>query len=72
MDIHIDDVFILHSSDGNDYKIVVVNINDFRPPDMKYAVDLYDKEGKHVSNDVFFIGDDFFEGNKSKISIIHD
>lgn len=56
--VKIDDKFILHSQDGNDYIIKIVNINFYREPDMKYALDVYDKNGISISNDVMFCGDE--------------
>jgi len=45
------DKLILHSVDGNDYEIEIVNVNPYRPPDMIYAVDIY-IDG-HLQNDDF-------------------
>lgn len=51
------DKFILHSANGMDYKIEIVNVNDYREPSMRYACDVTDGNG--VSNDdVVFCGDD--------------
>ena len=60
MEIKVGDKFILHSTDGNDYDIKVINVNLCREPDMKYALDVR-FNGEPISNDVFFKGDDFFE-----------
>lgn len=59
MDINVGDRFIWHSTSGIDYKIEIVNINDFREPDMRYALDVWDSDGKSLG-DVIFTGDDFF------------
>ena len=56
--VNVGDKFILHSQDGHDYAIEIVNINDFREPDMKYAFDAYDEKGNPISNDVLFCGDE--------------
>ena len=36
-EIKANDEFILHSSDGKDYKIVIYNVNHFRPPESVVA-----------------------------------
>lgn len=59
MGIKVGDKFILHSDNGADYKIEVVNINDFREPSMRYAVQAYDPYGEPCDR-LCFIGDDFF------------
>lgn len=56
--VKVGDKFILHSKDGHDYTIKIVNINRFREPDMKYALDVYDLNGNGISNDVVFCGDE--------------
>ena len=53
------DKFILHSSNGMDYKIEIVSVNDFRPPEERYGCDMYDGNGVYAG-DVLFFGDDFF------------
>ena len=58
------DKFILHSSNGLDYKGEVVNFNNFREPGMEYAIDI---EGY---DDVCFVGEDFFI--KNNLEIIDD
>lgn len=57
--INVGDEFVLHSKNGMDYKISVVNINDFREPSMKYAIDMEDGNGVQ-SPDVIFVGEEFF------------
>ena len=66
MDIKVDDKFVLHSANGKDYKITIVNVNDYRPPNQRYAVDVYNDQG-HYPGDIMFIGDDFFLDNKEKL-----
>jgi len=66
IDIKKDDKFILHSSDGNNYKILIYNINYYRPPEEVYAILLVDS---HI-DDLFFVGKDFFEKNKEKLERI--
>lgn len=60
--IKLNDEFILHSKNGMDYKIIVVNINDFREPSMKYGLDVWDGNGVYAG-DVLFVGDSFFSNN---------
>lgn len=62
--VKVGDKFILHSQDGHDYTMEIVNINEFREPDMKYALDVYDMNGRCISNDVLFCGDELL--NKCK------
>ena len=66
MDIKVGDTYIFHSSNGMDYKICVVNINEFREPSGKYGCDVYDGNGNYAG-DVMFLGDDFFESHKDKM-----
>lgn len=58
--IKLGDTFIFHSSNGMDYKIVIVSINDFREPSMKYGADIYD-ENENSVDDIMFFGDDFLD-----------
>ena len=51
------DKFILHSANGMDYKIEIVNVNYYREPSMWYACDVTDENGVS-SDDVIFCGDD--------------
>lgn len=43
-----------------DYIIEVININNFREPKMKYAIDIFDKQGQGLFKDLCFVGEDFF------------
>lgn len=56
--IKVGDKYILHSTNGMDYNIEVVNVNDFREPSLKYGVDVYDSNGTYAG-DVMFVGEDF-------------
>lgn len=60
MDIKVGDKFILHDSGGSDYLFEIININDFREPSMRYAVQAYDPYGEAFDR-LYFMGDDFFE-----------
>ena len=60
------DHYILHSEDGHDYDIKIINVNEYRPPDMLYAADVY-CNGKICYNDLEFLGDSFFESQKDKL-----
>ena len=51
------DKFILHSENG-DYYIDVVNVNNYREPDLKYAVDVCNEDGVYA-DDVMFVGENF-------------
>lgn len=52
------DKYILHSSNGMDYNIEIINVNNFREPSMKYGADIYDGNGVYAG-DVTFFGDEF-------------
>lgn len=54
----IGDKLVLHSRDGHDYKVEVVNVNDFRPPEERYGVDMWNDKGVYYG-DVYFCGEDF-------------
>lgn len=54
------DELILHSENGMDYKIVIVNINTLREPGMEYAVDMWDGNGVYAG-DVLFVGKEFLD-----------
>jgi len=73
--IKANDEFILHSSDGKDYKIIIYNVNHFRPPEFAIAFFLYDENGKLIpssdSDDVWFVGEGFFILNKGKIERVN-
>lgn len=66
MDIKKNDKFILHSSDGTDYRMEVININEYREPSAKYGLDVYNADGVYAG-DVMFFGDNFFEKNRDKL-----
>ncbi len=56
------DILYLDSENGMKYTIEVINVNDYREPSMKYAVDMIDGNGVRYSDaygDYYFCGDDF-------------
>lgn len=58
------DKYVLHSSNGMDYKVEVVNVNYCRPPEVFYACELIDGNGVsyyEAKSDWYFCGDDFLE-----------
>ena len=65
MNVKIGDELIFHSSNGEDYRIKIININEYRPPETKYAVDICNEIGKtwysDTVGDYYFCGDDFIE-----------
>ena len=67
--MNVGDKFILHSENGKDYTIEIVNVNECREPSLRYAADVWDDEVNYYG-DVIFFGDEFFEKNKSKIEKI--
>ena len=52
------DKFILHSSNGMDYSIEVINVSNFREPSMKYGLEVYDGNVVYAG-DVMFADDAF-------------
>ena len=58
MKVKVGDKFILHSKNGLDYDIDVVNVNMNRPSNEVYAIDMWFK-GQAVNDDVIFVGDEF-------------
>ncbi len=58
MGVKVGDRFILHSTNGLDYEIEIVNVNMYRPPDQIYAIDMW-LNGQEVYDDVIFVGDEF-------------
>lgn len=64
MEVKEDDILYLDSENGLTYQIEVVNINDYREPSMKYAIDLIDCNGVRYSEyygDITFVGQDFID-----------
>lgn len=57
--INVGDKYILHSSNGMNYIIKVINVNYCREPGMEYACDVVDGNG-NSPDDVVFCGDEFF------------
>lgn len=58
------DKLIFNSENGLKYDIEIININDFRPPEMKYAINLIDPDGNSyysAYNDYYFCGEDFIQ-----------
>ena len=71
-EIKVNDEFILHKDDAK-FKIIIYNVNYYRPPDMTFAVLVYDEDGTEIENpydDFFFIGEDFFINHKKEIERI--
>ena len=65
------DEFILHSSDGKNYKIVIYDVEPrYRPPEATIAFFLYDENGKIIKNnhdELWFVGEGFFILNEEKL-----
>ena len=61
MVVNVGDKFEFRSSDKTLYYIDVVNINTFREPDLRYAVDVYiNGEVVNDNGDVTFLPENFF------------
>ena len=58
------DKLTFHSDNGYDYQVIIENINNFRPDDMKYAVNIIDPNGisyYESYGDLYFCGDSFID-----------
>ena len=58
------DKFILHSENGKNYKVTVINVNYFREPSMVYALNIVAPDGAdfyETYGDWFFCGESFFK-----------
>lgn len=57
------DQFIFTDENDNDkYYITIVNVSDYREPDMKYAGEFYNLEGEHLNpDDLLFFGDELLK-----------
>ena len=64
-ELSVGDNFILHSSNGKDYDCIIYNINNCRPPEMKYALDVK-VDGKPLE-DFAFVSEQFFQINEDII-----
>lgn len=60
------DKYILHSANGKDYNIEIINVSDYRPPEMKYAINITG-ENDYTSADVLFCDDDFLNSTCEKV-----
>lgn len=65
MEIQKGDRFILHATNGVDYEIEILSVSDYRPPDMKYAMDIM-VDGRNIYSDIIFQGDDWFNHQNIK------
>ena len=59
MEIEKGDRFILYATNGIDYEIKILGVSNYRPPDMKYAMDVT-VDGRNIYSDVVFQGDNWF------------
>lgn len=57
---NVNDIYKLHSENGMDYKIRIVSVNNFRPPETKYGADVWDGNGVYAG-DVQFFGEELLE-----------
>ena len=64
--LKVNDLIILHSSNGKDYIVQICNINDFCEPNMKFATNTFVKYDDNIyhnylkeSGNFYFCGDDF-------------
>ena len=60
MKIEIGDKFLLRSANKLPYIIKIANASDYRPPEMRYAIDIFDGYGNPMNIDFEFVGDEFF------------
>lgn len=62
------DQFVFIDENGNDkYYITIVNVSDYREPDLKYAGEVYNLKGEHLNiQDLLFFGDKFLNRCKRR------
>ena len=56
----IGDKYIFHSTNGMDYYVKIINVSEYREPDRKYGLDIYDENGVYAG-DIMFFGDYFLD-----------
>ena len=64
MEIHKGDILYFDSDDGSTFTVKIISINDFRPPESKYAVDVINSYGTSYYDfydDYYFCGQDFID-----------
>lgn len=57
---NINDEFKFKSENGMTYKIIIININEWREPEARYGADVWDGNGNYAG-DVMFFGNDFLD-----------
>lgn len=57
--IEIGDIFLVPTDSGETYYLKTYNINDYRPPESKYAMVVYDSNGEPAGDDFMFVGEGF-------------
>lgn len=58
------DKLLLHSQNGHDYKIIIVNVNPYREPGTEYAVNTINDQGVSyysVYGDWLFCGEELLD-----------
>lgn len=65
MKYKIKEKLLLQSKDGNEYIVVIININDFREPSAKYGLNVYDKN--NTIYDFVFVCEDYLDNYCKKI-----
>ena len=55
--MNINDEGWFYTSDGMYYG-KIININEFRPPEMKYAIEVYKHDGYLPDDGLIFVGDE--------------
>lgn len=69
MKIKKNDNLFFDSENGLTYKINIISINNFRPPNMKYAIDFIDPNGIsdfETYGNYYFCGQDFIDKCRRK------
>lgn len=64
MEVKQGDILYLNSENGLTYKIEVISVNFYRPPEMIYAINIIDPNGNsyYMSyGDFYFCGQDFID-----------
>lgn len=68
--LQVKEELILNSDNGNKYHIVVINVNDFREPSLKYCADVSIPETGFTMVEEFFFGDDWVKENFEKLEFL--
>ena len=67
--VQVGDRYVLHSNNGMDYSIIIVNINHYREPSAIYGASICDENGVYAKDIVFFDDDFLSKCEKANIGL---